>query len=125
MLGHRNAIPSLAVKDVAKARRFYETVIGATPVDNEGDEVVTYKSGETLFTVYRSAYAGTNQATALTWSVGKELDSLMDSLRAKGVRFEHYDLPGTRRDGDVHSAGAVRVAWFKDPDGNILSLIDQ
>ena len=46
----------------------------------------------------------------------------MQALKAKGVVFEHYDLPDTRRDGDVHIAGDLRVAWFKDPDGNILNI---
>ena len=46
----------------------------------------------------------------------------MRTLKGKGVRFEHYDLPDTTREGDVHVSGDIRVAWFKDPDGNILSL---
>jgi hypothetical protein len=78
-----------------------------------------------MLLVYRSDYAGTNQATAATWAVGDELDSVMDDLRSKGVSFEHYDLPGTTREGDVHILGDMRGAWFKDPDGNILALVNQ
>ena len=54
-----------------------------------------------------------------------DLDAIVRDLRkAKGVTFEHYDLPDTRREGDVHVSGETRVAWFKDPDGNILSLVN-
>jgi hypothetical protein len=76
-----------------------------------------------VFNVYRSDYAGTNQATAMTWTVGDRVAELAEALAAKGIRFEHYDWPGMRREGDVHIAGDMKVAWFKDPDGNILNLI--
>ena len=46
----------------------------------------------------------------------------MAELKAKGVTFEHYDLPGLTREGDIHRADDFRVVWFKDPDGNILSV---
>ena len=81
-----------------------------------------YRSGSSTLMVYESQFAGTNRATAATWLVGSELESLIQSLKAKGVKFEHYDLPDTRREGDIHVSGKVRVAWFKDPDGNILSI---
>ena len=46
-------------------------------------------------------------------------------MTAKGVSFEHYDLPGTAREGDVHLLGSLKAAWFKDPDGNILNLVSR
>ena len=49
----------------------------------------------------------------------------MKALKAKGVAFEHYDLPDTTRKGDVHLAGKLKVAWLKDPDGNILALVSE
>ncbi|UUZ74885.1 hypothetical protein LP414_22300 [Polaromonas sp. P1(28)-13] len=49
----------------------------------------------------------------------------MQTLKAKGVTFEHYDLPGLVREGDVHVAGTFKGAWFKDPDGNILHILNQ
>ena len=48
----------------------------------------------------------------------------MKSLQAKGVRFEHYDMPGLKLDGDVHVAGKMKIVWFKDPDGNILNVVN-
>jgi hypothetical protein len=76
--------------------------------------------------VYLSNYAGTNQATAATWAVGDDFDSIVESLRGKGVTFERYDdLPDTTREGDVHLIGDLKAVWFKDPDGNILNLVNQ
>ena len=58
----------------------------------------------------------------MTWDVGNDMDSLVRDLRSKGVHFEHYDLPDTKLEGDVHVSGDRRLAWLKDPDGNILAL---
>jgi catechol 2,3-dioxygenase-like lactoylglutathione lyase family enzyme len=124
MLGNINAVANLAVKDLAVARRFYEDTLGLSQVDAEGDEVIVYRSGNTRINVYRSQFAGTNQATAVTWQVGEDIERLAAALKAKGVRFEHYDMPDTKRVGDLHVMGDMKVAWFKDPDGNILNLIN-
>jgi catechol 2,3-dioxygenase-like lactoylglutathione lyase family enzyme len=125
MLGNRDAVANLAVKDLKAATKFYRDTLGLEAVDAEGDELVVFKSGNTLLYVYHSQYAGTNQATAVTWSVGDDLDGVVRALKAKGVAFEHYDMPDMKREGDIHIAGKVKVAWFKDPDGNILNLINQ
>jgi hypothetical protein len=92
------------------------------PVHEEGDEVVVYRSGNSTVNVYRSNYAGTNQATAVTWTVGN-IEEAVKELQSKGVTFEHYDMPGTRLEGEIHVSSGMKVAWFKDPDGNILNLI--
>jgi catechol 2,3-dioxygenase-like lactoylglutathione lyase family enzyme len=73
--------------------------------------------------VYRSNYAGTNKATAVTWAVGDDIERVVRELKAKGVAFEHYDLPDMQRDGDLHIGDGMKVAWFKDPDGNILNIV--
>ena len=114
--------PMLAVKDVARARRFYEEVLGFVPLANGMDDVLQFRAGELVFVVYPSQYAGTNRATALTWSVGDQLEDAVETLKAKGVTFEHYQLPDTVREGDIHVSGGIRNAWFKDPDGNIHAL---
>ena len=74
--------------------------------------------------MYRSTFAATNKATALTWTVD-DVDNVVRSLKGKGVTFEHYDLPDMRLEGDVHVSGDIKVAWFKDPDGNILSVVNR
>ena len=88
----------------------------------ENDEVIAFKSGASTLFVYRSAYAGTNKATAVTF-VTEEVDDVVRVLKGRGVTFEHYDLPAMTRQGDIHVAGAMRAAWFKDPDGNIFSVV--
>ena len=123
-LGSKNATATVAVKDLPKARKFYEEILGLKLVDTEGDEVATYQTGASRLMVYHSQFAGTNKATGVTWLVGDELEDLVEALNEKGVRFEHYDLPETTRTGDIHQSGDVRVAWFKDPDGNIISLVN-
>ena len=124
MLADHDAVAMIAVKDLPAARRFYEGVLGLELVDAEGAEVLVFRSGGTIVNVYRSKYAGTNRATAVTWTVGDVLQGIVNRLKAGGVRFEHYDLPGMTRDGDVHVGGPMKVAWFKDPDGNILSIVN-
>jgi catechol 2,3-dioxygenase-like lactoylglutathione lyase family enzyme len=123
MLEDTRAIATVAVRDLEKAAAFYEGILGLAVQAREGDEVVSYATGGTVLNVYRSQYAGTNKATSATWVVGDRLDAVVDALRARGVAFEHYDLPGLRREGDVHVGGDMRVAWFKDPDGNIHNLV--
>jgi catechol 2,3-dioxygenase-like lactoylglutathione lyase family enzyme len=125
MLGNHEVGATLPVRDLDAARTFYEGTLGLKPAMDQSPEAVVYASGRSMVLVYRSDYAGTNQATAATWAVGDELDSVINDLRLKGVSFEHYDLPETTREGDVHVMGDTRGAWFKDPDGNIIALVNQ
>jgi catechol 2,3-dioxygenase-like lactoylglutathione lyase family enzyme len=123
MLEHRNAIANIAVRNLPAARKFYEGTLGLEAVGTEGDELVAYRSGDSTLFVYRSDFAGTNKATAVSWAVGDEVDAVVRRLKEKGVAFEHYEMPGMKRDGDVHVGGGMRIAWFKDPDGNVLSVV--
>jgi catechol 2,3-dioxygenase-like lactoylglutathione lyase family enzyme len=125
MLGNRDAAANIAVKNLEKAKKFYEDILGLTQIGAEGQEVIVFKSGNSTINVYQSQYAGTNQATAVTWTVGANMENIVRELRAKGITFEHYDMPDMKREGDVHIAGDMKVAWFKDPDGNILNIINQ
>ena len=123
MLGTRNAVANLAVKDIDRARAFFTDTLGLKQVDNEGDELIVLKSGDSVVNVYRSEHAGTNEATAVTWEVD-DIEAEVESLRNKGVTFEHYDLPGLSLEGDVHVGDGMKIAWFKDPDGNILNIVE-
>lgn len=128
MLGNSPAAATLPVSDLQAAREFYENVLGLTPMQEMGEDepgAVLYKSGESVVLVYESEYAGTNKGTAATWAAGGDFDAIVERLREKGVTFEHYDdLPGTTRDGDVHTLGEMRAVWFKDPAGNVLNVAD-
>jgi catechol 2,3-dioxygenase-like lactoylglutathione lyase family enzyme len=123
MLANRDVVANLAVRDLAAARQFYEGTLGLKVIGQEGDELLVFRSGSTALNVYRSQYAGTNQATAVTWAVGQDVEGEVRALKAKGVRFERYDMPGAKLEGDVHIFGEMKVAWFKDPDGNILNIV--
>lgn len=122
MLNNRDAVANLAVKKIDVAKKFYEGTLGLKQVDSEGDELIVFKSGNTVINVYQSKEAGTNKATAVTWAVD-DVEGEVNALKAKGVKFEHYDMPGMTRQGDIHMGGDMKVAWFKDPDGNILNIV--
>ena len=123
MLNDREAIAMIAVKDVKRAARFYEVTLGLRKLSSEGDEVITYQSGSSKLNVYHSDFAGTNKATSVVWNLGDEIESVAADLKAKGVPFEHYNMPGLTLKGDIHEGGGMKVAWFRDPDGNILSIV--
>ena len=122
MLGNKDAFANVAVKDLERARRFYEDTLGLKKVGEEDGELLAFKSGSSTLLVYRSKHAGTNKATAVTWTVGPDVEREVRDLKAKGVQFERYDMPGAKHEGDVHVFGDMKVAWFKDPDGNILNI---
>lgn len=123
MLKDSNATATIAVKDIEAAKRFYESVLGLTPLPATEPGVVLFRTGTTSIVVYQSQFAGTNRATAATWMLDDDLEGVVQALKAKGVTFEHYDFPGMKGEGDLHVAGKSRAAWFKDPDGNILALV--
>ena len=125
MLADSTAVANVAVKDLDVAKRFYSETLGLPEIGGQMEELVIYRSGNSTLNVYRSEFAGTNKATAVTWAMGDAFDRTVDALKTKGVRFERYDMPGVEMDGDVHVFGDVRVAWFKDPDGNLLNLVNR
>ena len=120
MLNDADAMATIAVKDLDKARRFYEDTLGFK-TDGTRPGVLMFTSGKSKIVVYVSEFAGTNQATSATWNV-PDAEPVVASLKAKGAKFEHYDLPGLTRKGDLHVAGSFKGAWLKDPDGNILHI---
>ena len=124
MLANKDAIATVAVSDLPTARKFYEETLGLQRAAGTPPEPPVYQAGKFRLLVYPSKYAGTNQATSVTWDVGEDIESVVQELKAKGVTFEHYDgLPQTTRLGDVHVSGRQKAAWFKDPDDNIHALV--
>jgi catechol 2,3-dioxygenase-like lactoylglutathione lyase family enzyme len=124
MLGKADATPMIAVRDLDRAKQFYTEKLGLKPTGEENSEVFMLKSGDTTLSVYRSEFAGTNKATALTFDVD-DIKSEVSELKSKGISFEHYDLDGLKQEGDIYTAEGMKTAWFKDPDGNILSMIEE
>ena len=122
MLSDHSPVPTLAVSDVDRARRFYEGTLGFAP-DGDSPEGVMYRSGGSRFLVYPSAFAGTNKATALSFAVPADaFDDEVAALRSAGVDFQTFDMDGLEWHDGVASAGSMRAVWFADPDGNILNL---
>ena len=125
MLGDKTVIATIAVKDIEAAKEFYENVLGLTKNENQDPGGVLYKSGDSNIFVYTSEYAGTNKATSASWGVGEEIDSVVKKLESKGIKFETYDMPNATQNGPIHIIGSMKAAWFKDPDGNILNIVNK
>lgn len=126
MLSHNTAVATIAVKDMKRAREFYEETLGLKPVEIMDDEVATYQSGDSEVFIYQSKFAGGYRATVATWVIDADIEGLVTELKQRGVTFEHYkDMPDTELKGDIHVCDAMKVAWFKDPDGNIICLVNE
>ena len=122
MLGNHDSSAIVAVSDLEAARAFYGDTLDL-PLSDEGEEegVLVYRTGATKLVVYQSEFAGTNRANSVVWGVGEELDSIVATLEAKGATFEHYPDIG-RLEGNIHVVGDAKLAWLKDPDGNLLHI---
>lgn len=123
MLSDFTPVTTLAVKDLQGARRFYESVLGFSSGTEVG-EGAFYTAGNSRFFIYESQYAGTNQATAMSFQVPPDtFDAEVAALRGAGVNFDTFDAPGVTWDDGVATIGeGMRGVWFKDPDGNILNV---
>lgn len=124
MLKDRNSSAIVAVSDIARARIFYKDILGLTLIeDHESAGVLEFRTGDTLLILYKSDYAGTNKGNAIAWLMKGDLVETVRDLQSKGVAFHQYDeLQGLDYDNGVYASGALKLAWFKDPDGNILHL---
>ncbi len=123
MLDGKEAMATVAVRDLQAANKFYQGTLGLRQTDAQEQEAVTYQVGAAKLLVYRSQFAGSNKATAVTWLLGREVEKVVKGLRSKGVTFEHYQMPGLTLKGDIHEGDGMQAAWFKDPDGNIHALV--
>jgi catechol 2,3-dioxygenase-like lactoylglutathione lyase family enzyme len=114
---------SAAVSDVQRARRFYEGVLGLVPGTDTGDNVGYPCAGDTQINVYLSPNAGSATFTIAGFAVD-DIETVVAQLTEQGVTFEQYDQPPIVTDahGIAHFVGDAKVAYFKDPDGNILSV---
>jgi catechol 2,3-dioxygenase-like lactoylglutathione lyase family enzyme len=122
MLRDGKVSTTIAVTDLERAKQFYSNTLNLTQL-KESPGGVTYGSGAgTTIFVYPSQTAGTNKATYASWLVD-DVTAVVEELKGRGVTFEHYDdMPGVTLAGDVHVMDGHEVAWFTDPDGNILAI---
>jgi catechol 2,3-dioxygenase-like lactoylglutathione lyase family enzyme len=121
MLESATAHATIAVSDIDRAKAFYGGTLGLT-ANEERSGGVTYEGASgSWFLVYPSPSAGTAQSTAMTFEVD-DLDRTVTELRAAGITFEEYDVPGLKTVGGIAEIQGERAAWFKDPDGNVLAV---
>jgi catechol 2,3-dioxygenase-like lactoylglutathione lyase family enzyme len=113
----------LPAKDLARARRFYEDQLGFRPKQEiAGGVVYGFGKGTAAF-LYPTPNAGTSKASQAFWDVD-DVEREVAALKARGIIFEDYDLPGEKSPSGVLTAGGAKAAWFKDSEGNILAIIE-
>ena len=115
------ATPTIAVSDLERAKKFYGETLGLTVKDERADGVRYEAGGGSLVLVYPSQFAGTAQSTYMGFEVD-DVEKAVGELRERGVVFEEYDMPGLKTVDGIAEIEGVKGAWFKDPDGNILSI---
>ena len=121
MLSNGQAAATLAVKDIDRARGFYENTLGFK-VAQESPAGILFEGGKgTAFFVYPSQFAGTNKATAMTFNVD-DFDAEMADLRSKGITFLDFDYGEYKTENGVMQTPDGPGSWFEDPDGNIIAL---
>ena len=112
----------IPVRDLPRARQFYEATLGFKPKQENNDGVVYEFARGTACFLYPTPNAGTSKASQAFWSVA-DVDREIEALKARGVVFEDYDMPGEKSASGAITAGGAKAAWFKDSEGNIMALI--
>ena len=121
MLKRSRIVPYIPVADVARARKFYEDKIGLTPKETYAGGVIYECGNGSWVFMYPTPGAGTSKASTAFWSVD-DVEAEVAELRARGVTFEDYDMPGLKTVNGIATAGGARTAWFRDSEGNILAI---
>jgi catechol 2,3-dioxygenase-like lactoylglutathione lyase family enzyme len=112
----------LPVKDLARARQFYEQKLGFKPGRELGGGIVYEFARGTACFMYPTPNAGTSRASQAFWQV-EDVEREVAELKSKGVVFEEYDMPGVKTHNGIATGGGAKSAWFKDTEGNILAIV--
>ena len=123
-MDYKEAIATVPASDLERAMSWYADKLGLEPA--EAAEVGAYFNvGSGRFLLYPSEFAGTNQATAMSFEVD-DIEAAVAELKANGVTFEDYDIPGVETEDQIASfeveGRVIRSAWFKDSEGNVLAI---
>lgn len=123
ILTETRAFPSFSIDDVEKARRFYRDTLGLDVTERREGLEVDLGAGSKAF-LYAKEDHEPATFTVLNFPVA-DLDTAVDHLKTNGVTFEQYDMPGikTNAQGIARTDDGPAIAWFKDPAGNILSVL--
>jgi predicted enzyme related to lactoylglutathione lyase len=112
----------LPAKDVSRARKFYEGKLGfKARQEVAGGVAYEFGKGTGCF-LYPTPNAGTSMASQAFWQVD-DIEREVTELKARGVKFEEYDMPGMKGRNSIYAGGGARAAWFKDSEGNILAVV--
>jgi predicted enzyme related to lactoylglutathione lyase len=112
----------IPAKDVSRARKFYEEKVGLKPKQEIAAGIV-YEFGKgTACFLYPTPNAGTSKASQAFWQVD-DVEREVRELKARGVKFEDYDMPGMKTENGISTAGGAKAAWFRDSEDNILALV--
>jgi catechol 2,3-dioxygenase-like lactoylglutathione lyase family enzyme len=120
MLATEKVVAFVATADPAKARSFYEGILGLRAISEDRFAIVL-DAGGTMLRVTNVPNFKAQPFTILGWDVA-DIDEAVSRLSERGVRFESYGMAGQDERGIWKSPSGARVAWFKDPDGNVLGL---
>jgi predicted enzyme related to lactoylglutathione lyase len=112
----------IPAKDMKRARQFYEQKLGFTPKHEIAGGVVYEFGDHTSCFMYPTPNAGTSSASQAFWQVD-DVEREVAELKAKGVKFEEYDMPGMKTEDGIATAGGAKAAWFKDSEGNTMAVI--
>ena len=121
MLSQSQVTCMLPVKDLSRARRFYEEGLGLEPDGLRPDGKFIYRCGGTELALFPKPEGTQARHTAVSFRVPR-IELAVAELTRRGVRFADYDLPGLKTVDHVCVLGAEKAAWFEDPEGNILCL---
>jgi len=124
MLENTKLFACVAVSDREKAKEFYQDKLELKLVEENPRALVFETGGSNLLVFISPDGAGTNKATSAAWDVTnrEELVKTVKGMKDKGVEFLTYDIPGIAWEDDIAAMNEIYIAWFKDPDGNVLSV---
>ena len=124
MLANSPVTTMLPVKDLNRARAFYEGKLGLKPVGLKPDGKFTYDCGGATLALFPKEGGTKADHTAVSFRV-PDIAASIAELESAGVAFEDYDFPGLKTVGHVCVLGAEKAAWFLDTEGNILCLHEE
>jgi predicted enzyme related to lactoylglutathione lyase len=121
MLKIKDSYATLPAQDMERARKFYEGKLGLVPDQVTPDGGVVYRFGNTGFMVFPSTGKPSGDHTQISLEV-PDVEEAVKELKRNGVNPEEYDFPGFKTEGGILTMGDEKAAWFKDSEGNLLSL---
>jgi predicted enzyme related to lactoylglutathione lyase len=110
----------IPASNIARARKFYEEIVGLQPKEEYAGGVIYECGGASVF-MYPTTNGGTSKASQAFWQVN-DVEAEVAELKSRGVKFEEYDMPGLTMTNSIVTAGRAKTAWFKDTEGNILAV---